>query len=103
LQTSLFNCLLGEIPIHSGKVSTVGRISYASQEPWIFSGSARQNILFGQPFDEKRYWSVIKVCALEYDIFQWEHRDHTLVGEKGVVLSGKGTYNKVTSNANIIN
>jgi ATP-binding cassette subfamily C (CFTR/MRP) protein 4 len=76
------------MPLHSGTVSTFGSISYAAQEPWIFSGSVRQNILFGQPLEEKRYWSVLNVCALEHDLMQWKHKDHTLVGEKGVSLSG---------------
>jgi ATP-binding cassette subfamily C (CFTR/MRP) protein 4 len=76
------------MPIHTGTVSTFGLISYAAQVPWIFSGSVRQNVLFGQPLEEKRYWKVLDVCALEHDLKQWKHKDHTLVGEKGVILSG---------------
>jgi hypothetical protein len=74
--------------IHTGTVTTFGSISYASQEPWIFSGSVRENIIFGQPFEEKRYWRVLDVCALEHDVIQWKHKDHTLVGERGTILSG---------------
>ncbi len=78
--------ILGEMPIVSGKVK--GRISYASQEPWIFSGTVRQNILFGSDFDELKYKRVIFVSALEEDIRLLPFGDNTLVGERGFALSG---------------
>ena len=82
MQTSLLHAILGEIPTHSGIIEINGSISYAPQDPWVFSGSVRQNILFGQPFDEDRYIRVLRVCALEYDLKVWEQHDDTLVGEK---------------------
>ena len=48
----------------------------------------RDNILFGEFFDASKYQKVIKCCALEHDLFQWPSGDKTLVGEKGVALSG---------------
>ncbi len=80
--------MLGEMRVTSGKVSLTGSVSYASQEPWVFSGSVRQNILFGEKFDETRYNNVLEACALRRDIKNWEHGDRTLVGERGVALSG---------------
>lgn len=65
-----------------------GRLSYAAQEPWLFAGNIRQNITFGQPFDPTRYREVIKVCALERDLAQLPYSDRTVVGERGVSLSG---------------
>ena len=65
-----------------------GKISYASQEPWIFSGSIRQNILCGSEFEQERYNEVIRVCALDRDLQLFPSNDETAVGEKGVSLSG---------------
>ncbi|XP_011259351.2 multidrug resistance-associated protein 4 [Camponotus floridanus] len=64
------------------------RISYASQEPWLFGGTVRDNILFGQPFDKVRYNEVTRVCALLKDFQQFPQGDMTIVGERGVSLSG---------------
>ena len=76
------------MPTHEGKIKINGTLSYASQEPWVFSGSLRQNILFGQPFDAERYWNVLNVCALTEDIQKFDYGDLALVGERGVSLSG---------------
>lgn len=51
-------------------------------------GSVRQNILFGQQFVKSRYMEVCKVCALERDISLFPHGDKTVIGERGVSLSG---------------
>ena len=74
--------------ITSGARSVSGTVSYAPQEPWVFSGSVRQNILFGHPMDGERFARTIRACALEPDLAAWPHGDRTLVGEKGLALSG---------------
>lgn len=48
----------------------------------------RQNILFGNDFEEARYNEVVKVCALEDDFKQLPHGENTIVGERGAALSG---------------
>lgn len=63
-------------------------MSYASQEPWLFAGTVRNNILFGQPFDKQRYNEVVRVCALTTDFKQFNYGDRTLVGDRGASLSG---------------
>lgn len=50
--------ILQELPLSEGKISVNGVVSYASQEPWIFAGTVKQNILFGSPMDEERYKQV---------------------------------------------
>eukprot|EP00096_Caligus_rogercresseyi_P011383 TRINITY_DN4461_c0_g1_i2.p1 TRINITY_DN4461_c0_g1~~TRINITY_DN4461_c0_g1_i2.p1 ORF type:complete len:890 (+),score=159.36 TRINITY_DN4461_c0_g1_i2:173-2842(+) len=87
-KSTVIQALLGEFPISYGEINIKGRISYASQEPWIFSGTVRQNILMGKPLIEKRYREVMRVCALEHDVREWPDGDYTFVGEKGISLSG---------------
>ena len=57
--------LLKELPTITGKTTIQGRISYVSQEPWVFSGTVRDNILFGQPYEEDKYKRIVSVCALQ--------------------------------------
>ncbi|XP_022093419.1 multidrug resistance-associated protein 4-like [Acanthaster planci] len=80
--------LLGELPTVSGVNTLIGRIGYTAQQPWIVSGSLRQNILFGSEYESAKYKRVIKQCALTRDIELLSHGDKTLVGERGVTLSG---------------
>uniref|UniRef100_A0A0U9HVH0 Putative ABCC protein n=1 Tax=Chrysomela populi TaxID=154003 RepID=A0A0U9HVH0_CHRPP len=87
-KTTLFNLILGELKACEGSVQVQGTISYASQEPWLFGGTLRQNILFGQEFDQKKYDEVVRVCALERDFALFPYGDKTLAGERGVSLSG---------------
>ncbi|MCO5584886.1 hypothetical protein L7F22_038818 [Adiantum nelumboides] len=63
-------------------------IAYCPQSPWLLGATVKENILFGQPYEEKRYRSVIKACALEADLEILEYNDETEVGEKGTALSG---------------
>lgn len=57
--------ILGELPITSGQVKVRGKVAYASQEPWVFGGSVRQNVVFGSEFNEAKYNKVLRVCALD--------------------------------------
>ncbi|KAK5646550.1 hypothetical protein RI129_005014 [Pyrocoelia pectoralis] len=87
-KSSLFNVILKELPIRSGYMDIQGQVSYACQEPWLFSASVRQNILFGDAYDETRYKAVIKACALRSDLSMFPFGDRTIIGEKGNSLSG---------------
>ncbi|KAH8334643.1 hypothetical protein KR059_012695, partial [Drosophila kikkawai] len=87
-KSSLIQAILGELRTESGKIKVNGTMSYASQEPWLFSGTIRENILFGQPMERKRYVKVVRQCALERDFELLPLRDKALVGEQGASLSG---------------
>lgn len=87
-KSSLFHAILKELPLDEGDIAVKGRVSYASQEPWLFAGSVRQNILFGETYDKVRYREVTRVCALKTDFEQFPYGDKTVVGDRGVSLSG---------------
>ncbi|XP_055326333.1 ATP-binding cassette sub-family C member 4-like [Sitodiplosis mosellana] len=87
-KSTLLNLILGELSLDSGSMTINGTISYASQEPWIFEGSVRNNIVFVEEFDEQRYNKVVEVCALERDFKLLPQGDATIVGEQGSSLSG---------------
>lgn len=80
--------ILGELPAKSGQVSVHGKVSFASQEPWLFTGSVKENILFAEKYHEERYNKVVDVCQLSEDFEQLPFGDRTLVGERGMSLSG---------------
>nr|ASU47346.1 ABCC3 [Cnaphalocrocis medinalis] len=87
-KSSLLQLLLKELPSHAGSVTVAGSTSYASQEAWLFPSTVRENILFGLSFDAEKYKKVCRVCCLEKDFKQFPYGDQTLVGERGVSLSG---------------
>lgn len=87
-KSSVLMSILGELPVASGRLEVNGRISYACQEAWIFSGTVKENILFGKNYEPDRYNEVIRVCSLERDIEILVDGDATIVGERGVSLSG---------------
>ncbi|KAJ1561424.1 hypothetical protein HK096_004773, partial [Nowakowskiella sp. JEL0078] len=63
-------------------------VAYVAQSAWMLNTSIRENILFGLPFDEKRYFTVLERCALTKDLQTFEGGDLTEIGEKGINLSG---------------
>ncbi|XP_023930136.1 multidrug resistance-associated protein 4 isoform X1 [Lingula anatina] len=87
-KSSLLMAILKELPLSKGSIKITGKIAYASQQAWIFSASVKQNIIFGQEFNKAKYDRVIKACALTKDIQALPNGDMTLVGERGVSLSG---------------
>jgi ABC-type transport system involved in cytochrome bd biosynthesis fused ATPase/permease subunit len=64
-KSSILMALLGEMPKTSGGVVMNGRVFYVAQEPWIFSATIKQNILFGKPYDKIKFNEIISVCALK--------------------------------------
>ncbi|CAF4358202.1 unnamed protein product [Rotaria sp. Silwood2] len=89
-KSSLFAAILGEMIQTKGEINiNNSSFSYAAQTSWIFSDTLRANILFEKPYDEQRYTKVIRACCLDIDLTMLGPRgDLTIIGEKGVNLSG---------------
>ncbi|DBA85738.1 TPA: hypothetical protein ACH3X1_005304 [Trebouxia sp. C0004] len=87
-KSSLLAALLGEMEQRCGHMRVQGTVAYVPQQPWIMTGTLRDNILFGKELLPDRYQAVVKACALEADIEQMTQGDATLIGDRGVTLSG---------------
>ena len=48
----------------------------------------RDNILYGKPMDTTKYEKVVKACALDKDINNFDHGDETKMGQRGLNMSG---------------
>lgn len=93
-KSTFLKCLLGELtmiktdPEKENTIKIHGSIAYCSQIPWIINSSFKDNILFGHKFDKEFYNKTIQVCQLLPDLEILPDGDETLVGEKGISLSG---------------
>ena len=87
-KSTLLSAIAGEISNASGTIDYQGSVIYLPQTAWVFSGTIKENILFGQPFEESKYERIIDVCALKEDFKRLPDGDQTVVGERGEVLSG---------------
>jgi len=47
-----------------GSIDIEGSVSYVSQEPWIFSGTIKDNILFGEEYNVTWFRRVVECCSL---------------------------------------
>ena len=63
-------------------------MGYAAQDPWLFDGTVRQNILFGNEYDDQRYNDTIQLCNMEQDITSFQDGSNEMVGDRGTTLSG---------------
>jgi ATP-binding cassette subfamily C (CFTR/MRP) protein 4 len=80
--------IMGEVPYSSGEIAHKGKLTIVEQEPKLFAGSIKDNILFGRPLDEELYQKVVRAARIELDLKELAKGDETEVGEKGMNLSG---------------
>ncbi|EAR97613.1 ABC transporter C family protein (macronuclear) [Tetrahymena thermophila SB210] len=87
-KSTLLNCILKEVPKFRGSFSFSGKLAYVEQEPYIFSSSVRDNILFGKKYKESFYNQVVEACNLVDDFKLLANGDLTEIGERGLNISG---------------
>jgi ABC-type multidrug transport system fused ATPase/permease subunit len=87
-KSTLLEGLLGFLNLESGNVDMAGSIAYCPQEPWIMSGTVKDNILFGRPSNEETMTRVIQACGLIANLNEFPDGLETMIGEKGINLSG---------------
>lgn len=86
-KTSLLNALAGMMPQLSGEIKQNGKLLLSGQ-PWIQNTTLKNNILFGSPFDQKKYDDILDACSLLPDLDILPNGDQCELGDKGVNLSG---------------
>ncbi len=100
-KTTLLAALLGLLPSQSGTIRWNGdpvadptsffgppRTAYTPQVPRLFSEPLRENILLGQPDDPDAVRAALHLAVLETDLHDLDAGLETLVGPRGVRLSG---------------
>jgi ATP-binding cassette subfamily B protein len=100
-KTTLLRVLLGLLPIQGGSIRWNGqlvhdpagffippRTAYTPQVPWMFSGTLRENILLGLETGNGELERAIHLAVLEQDLELMSAGLETVVGPRGVRLSG---------------
>lgn len=67
-KSSILQAILGEMRLVEGSVKLGGKMAYCQQSAWIQNATLRDNILFGQPWDEERYWRCIRQANMTRDL-----------------------------------
>ncbi|KAE8374500.1 P-loop containing nucleoside triphosphate hydrolase protein [Aspergillus bertholletiae] len=88
-KSTLLKAILGEVPCLNGTIGLSSDcVSYCEQTPWHMNGSIKQSIVAMSGLDEDWYLSVIRACALTEDFKQLPRGEQTIIGSKGIALSG---------------
>jgi ATP-binding cassette subfamily B protein len=100
-KTTLLQVLLGLLPRDAGEIHWNGKIvgdpgdfftpprsAYTAQVPRLFSDSLRDNILMGLTRDQVAVLQAIRLAAMERDVDELENDLDTMIGPRGVKLSG---------------
>jgi ATP-binding cassette, subfamily C (CFTR/MRP), member 1 len=91
----LLQSLIGETTLSAGTISvTASGIAYCAQTVWLSNTTLRANICGEEDFEKDWYSRVTWACGLHKDFTELRNSDLTLIGSKGVSLSG-GQKNRI--------
>ncbi|KAF9423916.1 Canalicular multispecific organic anion transporter 2 [Podila epigama] len=85
-KTSLLNAIIGDMYKRQGSVKVYGRMAYVAQQAWIINATLKENILFGNAFDQAKYDHILMACGLLPDIEMLPAGDMTEIGERDADL-----------------
>ncbi len=77
---------ISSIPFSYSKI-----IGYVSQSVYLFEGTIRDNVAFGEDakdIDDEKVWSALKQAQLESFVREQENGLDSVIGERGVKISG---------------
>jgi ATP-binding cassette subfamily C (CFTR/MRP) protein 4 len=88
-KSALIQALAGELHLRSGSMErNYSSLAYTAQDPWIMNGSIRDNIVMGKKWDKDWYQQVVDACGLRQDLQDFIYGDDTIVGDRGIQISG---------------
>jgi ATP-binding cassette, subfamily C (CFTR/MRP), member 1 len=91
----LLRSLIGEMWHDQGVADLPSTgVAFCAQMPWLRNVSIRDNILGESVFEEDWYATVVWSCALGQDFKELSRGEMTLIGSKGISLSG-GQKNRI--------
>ncbi|KAF9183628.1 hypothetical protein BGZ51_003895 [Haplosporangium sp. Z 767] len=86
-KSSTLAAIMGQIKLLAGDREVHGSLAYVPHDAWLLNATLKENILFGSPFDRKKYNDILRVCALNRDLTLLSAGDDTEIGERGINLS----------------
>jgi ATP-binding cassette subfamily B protein len=100
-KSTLVRALIGLLPVERGEIRWNGRrierpaeffvpprTAYIPQVPRLFSEALKDNVLFGVPFERADLPGAVWSAVMERDVEMLEKGLETVVGPRGVKLSG---------------
>ena len=87
-KTTLLFSIMEETKMMGGNISTKGTIAYVEQEPYIYSASIKDNIIFGKNYKEDLFHKALEASQLLRDIEGFSKGIDTVIGERGINISG---------------
>ena len=87
-KSTLASALNKFVTCKSGDIKVSGAVSFCAQQAWILNATVKENIVFGQVYDENKYEKAVRLAQLASDLEILPAGDQTTIGERGVTLSG---------------